>query len=479
MALWSCSTPPFQAIAVRKSLYIPISTACVRLVTETLSGGDFQVEILNPTTKFMLDAHRRRSVREFKSKRRGSHLSNLAMQKAAINATCEFMGFDFWDYRANTGTRYKKRGELMNYIQEHSGWTVSYSALMKWIDYYQKYGEVPAQTQRHRKRRATIGQLRGGKNIVTTNFTESDKAKLSTIIQESPQLYLDEIQNLIEAQTGKHWDASTIWRKIQALGYSLKVAVFRAKQQDQMEVHAYFCRLKDRMSHPCQLIYIDETARGANASRRRRAYSPRGVTPVVEAPMVREFDKRYTLIGACNWDGFVTEACCIVEREHGSADTDPDRGTVDTERFEQYVEQHLVPVLGKSRDGDPNSIVVMDNASIHASDRIRDLIEDAGAKLVYTAPYSPELNPIEYMFGEYKKSLKRLSNQPGYDWMAVHQQSLWTVNPSMAKAFYRHCKVPMMEEWFEKQESSLERPDDFLPFPFNEAADALLDLLDL
>ena len=63
--------------------------------------------------------------------------------------------------------------------------------------------------------------------------------------------------------------------------------------------------------------------------------------------------------------------------------------------------------------------------------------------------------------------------------MAVHQQSLWTVNPSMAKAFYRHCKVPMMEEWFEKQESSLERPDDFLPFPFNEAADALLDLLDL
>ena len=420
----------------------------------------------------------RRTVHQFRNGRRGTHLSSLDIQKNAINATCEFMGPDFWDYKIGAGMRYKERPELLALVEERSCWKVTYSSLRRWIDYYQKYGEVPAQTDRENKRK-TIRQLRGGKNLVTKKFTQDDLSKLRTIIQDSPQLYLDEIQNLIAAQTGKQWDASTIWRKIQALGYSLKVAVFRAKQQDEMEVHAYFCRLKDRMSHPCQLIFIDETARGANASRRRRAYSPRGVTPVVDAPMVREFDKRYTLIGACNWDGFVTEACCIVEREHGSADLDPDRGTVDTERFEQYVEQHLVPVLGKSVNGEPNSIVVMDNASIHASDRIRDLIEEAGAKLVFTAPYSPELNPIEFMFGEYKKSLKRLSNQPGYDWMAVHQQSLWAVPPDMAKSFYRHCKVPMMDQWFEQQQARLEGQDDILPFPFNEAADALLDLLEL
>ena len=135
-------------------------------------------------------------------------------------------------------------------------------------------------------------------------------------------------------------------------------------------------------------------------------------------------------------------------------------------------------MLGKCYDGEPNSIVVMDNASIHISDRIRDLIEGAGALLVLTAPYSPEYNPIEYMFGEYKKSLKRHSNQRGYDWLAVHYQSLDVVTPDMAKAFYRHCKVPMMAEWFEERENSLEQEDDLLPFPFNEAMDSLLDTLD-
>jgi transposase len=157
--------------------------------------------------------------------------------------------------------------------------------------------------------------------------------------------------------------------------------------------------------------------------------------------MVREFDKRYTLIAACNWNGFVHEACHIVEREYNKDDENPDRGTVDTARFEQYVQDYLIPVLENSANSEPNSIVVMDNASIHNSEKVRELIEDAGALLVYTAPYSPEYNPIEYMFGEYKKALKGHSHQSGYDWIAVHQEGLASVNPMKARAFFRHCKV--------------------------------------
>ena len=63
---------------------------------------------------------------------------------------------------------------------------------------------------------------------------------------------------------------------------------------------------------------------------------------------------------------------------------------MDTERFEKYVEEKLVPMLGQYALGEPNSIVAMDNASIHNSDKVRDLIENARALLVYTAPYSPE-----------------------------------------------------------------------------------------
>ena len=38
---------------------------------------------------------------------------------------------------------------------------------------------------------------------------------------------------------------------------------------------------------------------------------------------------------------------------------------------------------------------------------IRNLIEEAGGIVIFTAPYSPDLNPIEYAFNLYKKKLKR------------------------------------------------------------------------
>ncbi|WP_203419022.1 transposase [Lyngbya aestuarii] len=39
--------------------------------------------------------------------------------------------------------------------------------------------------------------------------------------------------------------------------------------------------------------------------------------------------------------------------------------------------------------------VILDNCSIHKGERIRQLIEKAGAKLLYLPTYSPEFNPIE------------------------------------------------------------------------------------
>ena len=60
-----------------------------------------------------------------------------------------------------------------------------------------------------------------------------------------------------------------------------------------------------------------------------------------------------------------------------------------TEVFLIWIEQLLVPVL------EPNMAVIMDNASFHKSGKIRDLIESAGAELLYLPKYSPDLNQIE------------------------------------------------------------------------------------
>ncbi len=48
-------------------------------------------------------------------------------------------------------------------------------------------------------------------------------------------------------------------------------------------------------------------------------------------------------------------------------------------------------------------MVIMDNAAFHKSSKTREIIEQAGAKLLYLPPYSPDFNPIEHDFSALKK----------------------------------------------------------------------------
>ena len=69
--------------------------------------------------------------------------------------------------------------------------------------------------------------------------------------------------------------------------------------------------------------------------------------------------------------------------------------------FRAYVEQVLVPELK------PGDIVVMDNLPAHKVTGVRTAIEQAGARLIYLPPYSPDFNPIENAFSKLKAHLRR------------------------------------------------------------------------
>ena len=53
----------------------------------------------------------------------------------------------------------------------------------------------------------------------------------------------------------------------------------------------------------------------------------------------------------------------------------------------------------------PNSVLVIDNTSIHKVDGIQDLVEDRGTRLLYLPSYSPDFNPIELAFSTIKQWL--------------------------------------------------------------------------
>lgn len=57
---------------------------------------------------------------------------------------------------------------------------------------------------------------------------------------------------------------------------------------------------------------------------------------------------------------------------------------------------------------DGNKYLLMDNARIHHYSKVKEVINNnRNIKLIYNVPYSPEYNPIEYVFNEFKNKLKK------------------------------------------------------------------------
>ena len=90
-------------------------------------------------------------------------------------------------------------------------------------------------------------------------------------------------------------------------------------------------------------------------------------------------------------------------------------GTCNSELFIAWIQQHLLPSLTKGK------VIIMDNASIHKSQKVRDLIENAGCKLIYLPPYSPELNPIETFWANMKRWIKENIPYIENTWDALNQ----------------------------------------------------------
>jgi len=311
-----------------------------------------------------------------------------------------------------------------------------------WVNHFRDHGEAPSITAKRNKRLS-----KKYRSTATSLWTDETTHVLKLIVDNEPWLYLDEIQNSLYLDTGTHFSLSTVSRKLRhTLDYSLKLISDKAIQQSKFERDSYIEGRAKVVKDPKMCIFLDESHKSRNESRRRRFWGKRGIPAIAYTEFAPNQDLRYTFLGAADVNGFIPEVCEIVLREQTNDDTDLSRGTVDTARFENWVEVKLCPNLGNYYYGEPRSIVFLDNATIHHGGRFVDLIRRTGAIIMYTAPYSPDLNPIELMFASYKKYLKRI-NVIGSDEVSNHHIAmLESVNPEQARNLFRMAGVPGCEK---------------------------------
>ena len=105
---------------------------------------------------------------------------------------------------------------------------------------------------------------------------------------------------------------------------------------------------------------------------RTRARSFKGPRAYDLKPFYR--GRRIIVIGAMTYD------CCLGIKTL-------DKG-MNGEDFPQFLKEELAPKLWSG------AVVVMDNLPAHKVKGVAKIIEDAGAKVIYLSPYSPEFNLI-------------------------------------------------------------------------------------
>jgi transposase len=167
---------------------------------------------------------------------------------------------------------------------------------------------------------------------------------------------------------------------------------------------------------PDRLVFLDESGAQTNLAR-LRGRAPEGERLV--APVPHGHWKTYTMIGAVRLDGPC--AAALVD------------GPVDADVFRTYTELVLVPALR------PGDVVVMDNLQPHKAAGVREMIEAAGAALLYLPPYSPDYNPIENMWSKVKQLLRSAAART----FEALQRAVWAaldaVTQGDCRGFFAHC----------------------------------------
>lgn len=120
-------------------------------------------------------------------------------------------------------------------------------------------------------------------------------------------------------------------------------------------------------------------------------------------------------------------------RLNGSAACMTLDGATDTEVFRTYVLHVLSPTLR------PGDIVIMDNLSAHKSEPTLALIEQAGARVMFLPPYSPDLNPIEMMWSKVKQYLRSAEARTEQDLQRAIGLALNTVTAKDATNWFASC----------------------------------------
>jgi transposase len=242
---------------------------------------------------------------------------------------------------------------------------VSVSFIMRLLQLYRSTGSLEPRPH-------------GGGNPAVLGPEELEQ--LREFVRQQPDARLDELRQRL----GVSCSLMTISRALRKLGLPRKKKIPRAQEQDRPDVQERrqeFCA-KLAGVDPRRLVFVDES--GANtAMTRTHGRAPVGQRVYTNTPG--------------RWES-ITMTCGM--RLSGVTAPLAFQGATNTDVFESYVEDVLVPELK------PGDVVIWDNLKPHKSEEAIEAVEAAGARVEPLPPWSPDLTPIEEMVSKIKGAMR-------------------------------------------------------------------------
>lgn len=164
------------------------------------------------------------------------------------------------------------------------------------------------------------------------------------------------------------------------------------------------------------LVFLDESSCNTDMTR-RYAYSVGGTRAVDSAPVNKP--KSTTILSSIQLDGTMLYTTYS--------------GGTTSEKFNDYLENTLIPHLGK------NSIIIMDNMKSHHAKDVKRCLNERRVSYLYLPPYSPDLNPIEKLWSKIKATLRKLKARTSEQLPLAIKAAFATVTPSDCAGWFRSC----------------------------------------
>lgn len=234
------------------------------------------------------------------------------------------------------------------------------------------------------------------------------------------------VQELVRLKLGIRLPKSTTALYLSRWGFTSQRPTKRAYERNDTAVRRWlkveYPKISRRAkAEGAEICWGDETGLRSDQTR-HRGYAPKGETPVIGIPARRT---SLSILSAIT-----------------------NRGKVRFMIFKGALKpETLLTFLRRlTRDAPRKVFLILDNLGVHKARRVREWLASRAAEIevFYLPPYSPELNPDEYLNSDLKKAI--YTDIPAPDQAALHRQALghlrrFQKTPARVAAYFKHPAI--------------------------------------